>query len=194
MTLIHPFSWAPDEDLSRMMSWMGGRDSKAVQFLSPIPRLVFWCWRRICVCLVHTVRPDVHTYLWDHSQHLCLTWAAFSLKATLSHRVFWFHWFIIFPEMSQSVERKKKSSSALLICHEPDGLCDMARNDSEIIFSFLCLKSTAHQIAQTAVALGSQNLLRVKLSWPCYINITMYFLVMPSKLTSKRKLGWEGIY
>lgn len=154
--------------MSRMMSWMGGGDSKAIQFLSAIPRLFFWCWCRVCVCLVYTMHPDVHTYLWDHFQELCLTWAAFLLKATLSHRVFWFYWFIIFAETSLECGEKKKSSFCLLTCHEPDGLCEMARNDSKIIFSFLCLKSTAHQIAQSAVALGSWsiswNLHRAKLS------------------------------
>lgn len=61
--------------------------------------------------------------------------------------------------MSPEVWREKKiSSSALLICHEPDDLCEMARNGSKIVFAFLCLKSTAHQIAETAVALGSYSI------------------------------------
>lgn len=99
--------------MSRMMRWMGGGDSKAIQFLSAIPRLFFWCWCRVCVCLVYTMHPDVHTYLWDHFQELCLTWAAFLLKATLSHGVFWFYWFIIFTETSLECGEKK---SPLLVC------------------------------------------------------------------------------
>lgn len=119
----------------------------------------------------------IHVYEITFSN--CLTWTAFWLRATLSHRDFWFHWAIIFQRCLIECGGKKKKSSTLVICHEPDGLCEMARNYSKIIFSFLCLKSTPHQIAQTAVPLGSWGiswkLHRIKLSWPCHINITMYF-------------------
>lgn len=40
MTLIHPFSWTLDKNLSGMMSWMGGTGSKTVESFSPAPGLV----------------------------------------------------------------------------------------------------------------------------------------------------------